>query len=104
MGQLNYISRFIYHLTDKCDLIFKLLKKHDFGEWDENFQKAFDKVKKYLSNPPILVPPISRRPLILYLAIHEKSMGCVLGQHDEIGKKERAIYYLNKKFIDYESR
>ena len=25
-------------------------------------------------------------------------------QHDEIGKKERAIYYLNKKFTDYESR
>ncbi|XP_006574063.1 uncharacterized protein LOC114414954 [Glycine soja] len=26
-------------------------------------------------------------------------MGCVLGQHDESGKRERAIYYLSKKFI-----
>ena len=42
--------------------------------------------------------------MILYLEIHEKSMGCVLGQHDETGKKERAIYYLNKKFTDYEIR
>ncbi|XP_006574123.1 uncharacterized protein LOC114367144 [Glycine soja] len=25
-------------------------------------------------------------------------MGCVLGQHDESGKRERAIYYLSKKF------
>ncbi|XP_028246727.1 uncharacterized protein LOC114424059 [Glycine soja] len=25
-------------------------------------------------------------------------MGCVLGQHDEFGKKEQAIYYLIKKF------
>ena len=31
-------------------------------------------------------------------------MGCVLGQHDEIGKKKRAIYYLSKKFTKYESR
>ncbi|XP_057969486.1 uncharacterized protein LOC131158636 [Malania oleifera] len=31
-------------------------------------------------------------------------MGCVLGQHDETGKKERAIYYLSKKFTDYESK
>ena len=31
-------------------------------------------------------------------------MGCVLGQHDEIGRKEQAIYYLSKKFIDYESK
>ena len=44
------------------------------------------------------------KPLILYLIVHEKSMGCVLGQHDETGRKEQAIYYLSKKFTDYESR
>ena len=31
-------------------------------------------------------------------------MGCVLEQHYEIGRKEQAIYYLSKKFADYESR
>ena len=31
-------------------------------------------------------------------------MGCVLGQHDETGCKERAIYYLSKKFTDYKSK
>nr|XP_027188669.1 uncharacterized protein LOC101504764 [Cicer arietinum] len=31
-------------------------------------------------------------------------MGCVLGQHDEIGKKEHAICYLSKKFTDVETR
>ena len=31
-------------------------------------------------------------------------MGCVLGQHDETSRKEQAIYYLSKKFTDYESR
>ena len=87
MGRLNYISQFISHLTDKCDPIFKLLKKHDFDEWDDDCQKAFDRVKDYLSNPPILVPLVLGRPLILYLEIHERSMGCILGQHDETGKK-----------------
>ncbi|KAK5773320.1 hypothetical protein PVK06_049626 [Gossypium arboreum] len=32
------------------------------------------------------------------------SMGCVLGQHDELGKKEKAIYYLSKKFTEYEAK
>ena len=104
MGQLNYISLFISHLTDKCDPIFKLLKKHDSGEWDENCQKAFNQVKEYLSNPLILVPLVHERPLILYLAIHERFMGCVLGQHDETRRKEWTIYYLSKKFKDYEMR
>src|SRR4051812_43755149 len=31
-------------------------------------------------------------------------MGCMLGQQDETGKKEHAIYYLSKKFTDCESR
>lgn len=31
-------------------------------------------------------------------------MGCVLGQHDKIGKREQAIYYLSKCFVDYETR
>ena len=63
----------------------------------------FDKVKEYLTNAPILVPHVSKRPLILYLMVHER-LGCVLGQHDEIGRKEQAIYYLSKKFTDYESK
>ena len=88
MGQLNYISRFISHLTNKCDPIFKLLKKHDFGEWDDDCQKVFDQVKEYLSNPPILVPLVPERPLILYLVVRERSMGYVLWQHDETVKKK----------------
>ena len=91
-------------MTTKCDPIFKLLKKDDSREWIEECQIAFDKVKDYLSTSLILVSPIPRKPLILYLTIHEKSMGCVLGQHDETGKKEHVIYYLSKKFTEYESK
>ncbi|XP_050907804.1 uncharacterized protein LOC127121318, partial [Lathyrus oleraceus] len=67
-------------------------------------QKAFDNIKEYLSEPPILSPPVEGRPLIMYLTVLEDSMGCVLGQQDESGKKEFAIYYLSKKFTDCESR
>ena len=103
-GRLNYISRFISQMTAKCDPIFKLLKKHDSGECTEECQTAFDKVKDYLFTLSILVSLIPRKPLILYLTAHEKSMGCVLGQYDEIGKKEHVIYYLSKKFTKYESK
>ena len=91
-------------MTVKYDSIFRLLKKHDLGEWTEECQMAFDKVKDYLSTPTILVPPILKKPFILYLTVHEKSMSCVLSQHDETGKKEHAIYYLSKKIMEYESK
>lgn len=80
----------------------RLSKKIDTR--NEDCQKAFDKVKKYLLNPPILVPPTPGRPLLMYLSVMEASMSSVLGQHDERGRKERAIYYLSKKFTDYETR
>ena len=100
---LNYITQFISQMTAKCDLIFKMLQKHNSDKWDEESQIALDKVKEYLTNAPILAPPVPERPLILYLTVHERSMGYILGQHDEIGSKEKAIYYLSKKFTDYES-
>ena len=42
--------------------------------------------------------------MILYLTVLENSMGCVLGLHDEFGRKEHAIYYMSKKFTDCETR
>jgi len=53
-------------------------------------------------NPPVLMPPVPGRPLILYMTILEESMGCMLGQHDESGKRERVVYYLSKKFTTCE--
>ena len=47
--------------------------------------------------------PVPERPLIMYLIVLELSMGCILGR-DEIGTKEHGIYYLTKKFTDYETR
>ncbi|WRX13925.1 Integrase [Theobroma cacao] len=104
LGRLNYIARFISQLTCKCDPIFKLLRKRDPGEWNEECQIAFDKIKEYLTNPPVLMPPTVEKPLILYLTVNKDSMGCVLGQHDETWKKERVVYYLSKKFMEYESK
>ncbi|KAA0044915.1 protein NYNRIN-like [Cucumis melo var. makuwa] len=104
LGRLNYISRFISHLTPTCEPIFKLLRKNNPGKWNEDCEEAFNKIKQYLQSPPVLIPPAQGRPLILYLTVLESFMGGVLGQHDLSGKKEHAIYYLSKKFTDYESR
>uniref|UniRef100_A0A2N9GBH6 RNase H type-1 domain-containing protein n=1 Tax=Fagus sylvatica TaxID=28930 RepID=A0A2N9GBH6_FAGSY len=92
------------HLTDLRKL-FQRLKKYQLRlKPEQTAREAFDKIKEYLLNPPILVPPTPGRPLILYLTVQEASMGCMLGQQDETGKKEQAIYYLSKKFTEPETR
>ena len=69
-----------------------------------NCQREFESIKEYLLEPTILLPPVEGRPLIMYLTVLDNSMGCTLGQQDEMGRKEYAIYYLSKKFTDCESR
>jgi hypothetical protein len=70
--------------------LLTLLKEKSWG-WDEECQETFNKIKQYLQNISLLVLPIPGRPLILYLTTTKKAIGCVLGQHDEFGRKERAI-------------
>ncbi|PKI75841.1 hypothetical protein CRG98_003756, partial [Punica granatum] len=103
LGRLNYIARFIANLTEKCQPLFRLLRKNAAIEWDEECQKAFDTIKAYLVQSPVLVPPIPGRPLILYLTVHRQSLGCMLGQEEESTHTEHAIYYLSKKFTEGES-
>jgi len=51
------------------------MKKGAQFKWDQSCQKAFDSIKKYSSNPPVLGAPILGKPLILYIVAQEKSLG-----------------------------
>ncbi|PKI49527.1 hypothetical protein CRG98_030064 [Punica granatum] len=103
LGWLNCIARFIANLTDKCQPLFRLLRKNAAVEWDDECLKAFDTIKAHLIQPLVLVPLVPNRPLILYLTVRRQSLGCMLGQEDEFTHTERAIYYLSKKFTKRES-
>ncbi|KAI8537836.1 hypothetical protein RHMOL_Rhmol09G0055000 [Rhododendron molle] len=54
-------------------------------------------------NPSVLMPPVPRKPLILYLSVNPSSMGCLLAQEGDKGV-EKAIYYLSKKMVGCEER
>ena len=43
LGRLNYIARFISHLTATCEPIFKLLKKDQVVRWNDECQATFDR-------------------------------------------------------------
>ena len=90
-------------MTDICEPIFRLLRKSQLTVWDDQCQRAFEKIKEYLLSPPVLVPPTLGHPLLLYLSVSDIALGCMLAQLDDLGK-ERAIYYLSKRMLKYETR
>ena len=81
-----------------CEPLFGLLKNGKKVQWDDRCQAAFEQIKEYLQNPPVLSPPEPGKPVILYLSVTEATMGCMLAQESE-DKVEMAIYYLSKKML-----
>lgn len=69
--------------------------------WDHACQNAVESIKTYLLNAPVLGAPIFGKPLILYIAAQEESLGAMLVQNDE-ENKERALYYFSRRLIESE--
>ena len=59
------------------------------------------RIRGYLLSSQVLVPPTSGCPLLLYLSVSDMALGCMLAQLDD-SRKERAIYYLGKRMLEYE--
>ena len=49
------------------------------------------------------MPPTPGWPLLLYLLVSDIALGCMLAQLDD-SRKERAIYYLSKRMLEYECK
>ncbi|KAL0290576.1 UNVERIFIED_CONTAM: hypothetical protein Scaly_2665700 [Sesamum calycinum] len=75
-GRLQYKSRFIAKLTSVCEP--PLLRKDQPVVWNEQCQIAFDNMKEYLMNLPVLQQPRPGKPLIFYFAIEETSVGAMV--------------------------
>ncbi|CAJ2642293.1 unnamed protein product [Trifolium pratense] len=105
LGKINFLRRFISNLSGKAQAFSPLLrlKKEDVFTWGQDQQEAFDEIKKYLSNPPTLMPPIRNKFMKLYISASNTTLGSMLAQEDENGE-EKAIYYLSRVLNDVETR
>lgn len=102
-GKIQEIHRFVSQLVDHTLPFTCLLKKDVFFIWDEEFQRAFESIKIYLANPPILIPAMRDRPFLIYLTTSSYGLTALLDHYDDVGK-ERVIYYIIHVLVDYETR
>ena len=71
--------------------------------WDDACQQAFDEIKQYLTQPPVLAALVSGKPFLIYVRAMDHSLGALLAQNDDQGR-EQAIYYLSRTMIGAEHR
>ena len=64
--------------------------------WTDECEAAFQELKRYLSNPPLLSPSKERESLQLYLALSATAVNATLIR--EVNKKQLPVYYVNQAF------
>ena len=93
-GRVAALGRFISKSGDKCLSFFKALKKVKDFIWTDESQTAFEELKAYMTNAPLLVKHVTSDILYLYLAVSEKALSAVLVKEES--KVQKPIYYVSK--------
>lgn len=99
-GRIATLNHWISWSTDKCVPFFKILRKT--FTWSEEWEEAFNKLKEYLMNPPLLSWPAEGEILYLYLAVSPSAVSSVLVR-EESGI-QKSVYFTSKELHGAEER
>ena len=99
-GRVAALNRFVSKATNKCLPFFKALKKA--FAWIDECEAAFQELKHYLSNPPLLSPSKEGEDLFLYLAVSVTAISAALIREEN--KVQLPVYYVSQAFQGAEAR
>ncbi|XP_034678873.1 uncharacterized protein LOC117909081 [Vitis riparia] len=102
-GKLVALGRFIAWFTDELRPFFLAIRKVGTTGWTDSCQSAFEKIKHYLTQPPILSNPLSGEKLYMYLAVSEWAISVVLFRCPS-HREQKPIYYVSKALADVETK
>ena len=77
-GYMAALSRFKSRLGDRGLPFFKLLRKSDKFEWNDDASKAFQELKDFLTSPPVLMALEDEEVLLMYIAATTSVVSTVL--------------------------
>ena len=102
LGTVGYYRKFVHMFSDIAAPLSELLKKEQPFQWGDRQQKAFDQLKKAVSQQPVLILPDPTKPYVVTTDASGFAIGAWLGQ-DQLGEGSlQPIAYLSKKMSSAE--
>ncbi|RDX89399.1 hypothetical protein CR513_28881, partial [Mucuna pruriens] len=108
--QCKYSSKIYLQLLGKTQVFSLLLqlKNEVKFKWEEENQEALREIKRYLRNPPVIVPPVKDRELKLCIFASYSTIANMLAQEDGNAVKMPYIIFVEfsmmHKFSTVQSR
>ena len=96
------LNRFISRLANWCRPFFLLMNKWKGFEWTEECALAFQQLKEYRSQPPIMSSLEADEVLFAYIAVTPHVVSLVLIREDN--GVQRLVYYVSKSLHEDEIR
>src|SRR3954462_15846408 len=80
--------------------LYQLMKKTDKFTWTPQADEAFKELKRMLSTAPVLVAPIEKEPMLLYIAATTRVISIVMvverPEKDRAQPVQRPVYYVSE--------
>ena len=94
-GMVNFLSIYLKNLQGRLEPIYFLTRKGVPFHWGEEQQKAFDEIKRDLTNPPVLTMPNKTGKFTLVSDTSKVACGATLFQ--EQNGQMKLVGYFSKK-------
>ena len=100
-GMIAALNQFISKFVDRCRPFYQLLRKWRGFQWDKECEKAFQNLKEYLMQAPMLTALEPEEDLFMYLSVFEHTVSVVLLRDQGV---QQYVYYISKTLVNAKTR